>query len=354
MELDNEKLLLEAVRSGDKEAFKDLVHPLITRAYRTAFAILRSSHLAEEALQNSLIELYKTIMTGKEIHNLHGWFSRLIAKRSLDLLRHENLSRKTIATIAIPVDRSKLLHNRVIQPNQALPITPSDPDIQELKLEKLTVQPITMNAIIAVKEGWSLDFPMYQEDSPYFHDDKGNKYPYNPGGPVLMMDQNKLQLPFSSSVFFDEGADNLKLHIGTVQVSEQHPSGSFDLSINDSFPKTVRFKNKQFVIESAESHDGYLFLKIKKERPEQTRLDGVRFVIEDYFEQLKNNKNLGDQLDTLRVKLDIAGWETTVNGWKRPYLELYIPAPKQDHFHISLQRIYDPITVNKDFPVTLK
>jgi RNA polymerase sigma factor (sigma-70 family) len=90
MELENQQHLLEAVRSGDKEAFKDLVHPLIARAYRTALAIVRSSHLAEEAVQNSLIELYKTIIAGKEIHNLHGWFSRLIANRSLDLLRHES------------------------------------------------------------------------------------------------------------------------------------------------------------------------------------------------------------------------------------------------------------------------
>jgi hypothetical protein len=262
-------------------------------------------------------------------------------------------NRETIGTIAIPVDRTKLLHNNVKQLNQALSIAPSDPDIQELQLEKLTIQPTTMNAIIAVKEGYSLNFPMYKEESPYFYDDKGNKFPYNPGGPVLTMEHNKLQLPFSSSAFFDKGTDNLKLHIGTVLVSEQDPSGSFELSIKDSFPKTVQFKNKQIVIESADSHDGYLFLKIKKDNPEQTKLDGVRFVIEDYFEQLKNNQDLRDQLDKLRVKLDIDGWESTVNGWKRPYLELYIPAPKQDHFHISLQRIYDPIAVNKDFTVKL-
>jgi RNA polymerase sigma factor (sigma-70 family) len=94
LKLENEQHLLEAVRSGDKEAFKDLVYPLIAQAYRTALAILKSSHLAEEAVQNSLIELYKTIMGDKKIHNLYGWFSRLIANRSLDLIRHESRHNK--------------------------------------------------------------------------------------------------------------------------------------------------------------------------------------------------------------------------------------------------------------------
>lgn len=89
MEQDNEGLILEAVRGGDKEAFRELVNPIIPRAYRIALTILRSSHLAEEAVQNALIELYRTIMAGKEIRNILGWFSRLITNRSIDLLRQE-------------------------------------------------------------------------------------------------------------------------------------------------------------------------------------------------------------------------------------------------------------------------
>ncbi|MDF2714072.1 MAG: polymerase sigma factor [Paenibacillus sp.] len=93
MESHNEQLLLEAIRNGDKRAFQDLVHPMIGCAYQTSYMIVRSPHLAEEAVQNSMIELYKTIMAGKEIRHVRGWFNRLLAHRSLDLIRQENRHR---------------------------------------------------------------------------------------------------------------------------------------------------------------------------------------------------------------------------------------------------------------------
>ncbi|MBP1155658.1 MULTISPECIES: RNA polymerase sigma factor [unclassified Paenibacillus] len=90
MDRNNEQHLLEAIRSGDKEAFGTLVEPLIARAYRTSVAILKSPHLAEEAMQNALIESYTTITKGKEIRHFRGWFSRVIANRAMDLVRQEN------------------------------------------------------------------------------------------------------------------------------------------------------------------------------------------------------------------------------------------------------------------------
>ncbi|NTZ16106.1 hypothetical protein EXW96_00440 [Paenibacillus sp. JMULE4] len=90
MESQSEHRLLEEIRSGKKEAFAKLVEPLIPKAYHTALAILRSPHLAEEAVQNAMIEAYQSIKAGKEIRHFNGWFSRVIANRALDLVRKEN------------------------------------------------------------------------------------------------------------------------------------------------------------------------------------------------------------------------------------------------------------------------
>ncbi|GAB2690841.1 RNA polymerase sigma factor [Paenibacillus thermoaerophilus] len=90
MESENELRIMEDIRRGRKEAFAELVDPLIARAYHTALAILRSPHLAEEAVQNALIEAYQTIRSGKEIRRFRGWFSRVIANRALDLARQES------------------------------------------------------------------------------------------------------------------------------------------------------------------------------------------------------------------------------------------------------------------------
>lgn len=58
--------------------------------------MLQSKPLAEEAVQNALIELYSTIVSGKEIKRLHGWFSRLLANRAVDIARKEQGNKITV------------------------------------------------------------------------------------------------------------------------------------------------------------------------------------------------------------------------------------------------------------------
>jgi len=96
MEWEAEQRLMEDIRRGNKEAFRTLVNPLIPKAYRTAYMMLQSKPLAEEAVQNSLIELYSTIMSGKEIIRLHGWFNRLLAHRAVDIARKEQGYKQTV------------------------------------------------------------------------------------------------------------------------------------------------------------------------------------------------------------------------------------------------------------------
>ncbi|MCM3039594.1 RNA polymerase sigma factor [Paenibacillus motobuensis] len=89
MEVENEQWLMDEIRQGNKDAFRTLVDPLIPKAYRTAYLMLQSKPLAEEAVQNALIELYSSIVCGKEINRLNGWFSRLLAHRAVDIARKE-------------------------------------------------------------------------------------------------------------------------------------------------------------------------------------------------------------------------------------------------------------------------
>ncbi|WP_409344762.1 RNA polymerase sigma factor [Paenibacillus sp. MBLB4367] len=89
MDLENERRLLEEIRRGNQESFRTLVNPLIAKAYRSALTILGSAQLAEDAVQNALIESYSMIMSGREIRHFQGWFSRVIAHRALDTARKE-------------------------------------------------------------------------------------------------------------------------------------------------------------------------------------------------------------------------------------------------------------------------
>ncbi|WP_152394315.1 RNA polymerase sigma factor [Paenibacillus guangzhouensis] len=64
--MESEERLFELCRKGDKDAFFKLVEPLLSRVYSTSAAILRSNHLAEDAVQNTLNEAYQAIIKGKK------------------------------------------------------------------------------------------------------------------------------------------------------------------------------------------------------------------------------------------------------------------------------------------------
>lgn len=82
------ELMLE-FQKGNKEAFYQLVEPHLKKAYRTAFTILHSHFEAEDAVQNSLLEVYQNLTVQKEIYQFGGWFHRLVVHRSLDLCRRK-------------------------------------------------------------------------------------------------------------------------------------------------------------------------------------------------------------------------------------------------------------------------
>lgn len=85
--MQDEQEWMKQCRDGDRDAFYKLVEPLLNRVYSTSAAILRSSHLAEDAVQNALIEAYQAIMNGKDIRNFASWFKQVAAMRAMDLAR---------------------------------------------------------------------------------------------------------------------------------------------------------------------------------------------------------------------------------------------------------------------------
>lgn len=85
--MEHEERLIVRCRSGDQDAFYQLVEPLLGRAYNASVAILHQTQLAEDAVQNALLEAYEAIMNGKPIRNFQAWFHHLTACRAMDLAR---------------------------------------------------------------------------------------------------------------------------------------------------------------------------------------------------------------------------------------------------------------------------
>ncbi|WP_019533830.1 DUF4179 domain-containing protein [Paenibacillus ginsengihumi] len=264
---------------------------------------------------------------------------------------------REIGTIKVPVTPDKLLHNRVLEPQLAMPT--ADPELTELSWEKLTIQPTTMNVVLKAPEGWEYDFPRDEETAPYLKDDQGNVYMYDPSGPALLFDEaGKQQLPFSSSVYFNPDVRSLTLHIGEMTISEAKPSLETKLDLSGGFPQAIRFKGEDIVVEGAEYlPEGYLHLKIGKLEPEQTKLSGVSFKIAERekfagTEPEAYNASIRKQSED-RKALGISAFGIAEGSREQPQLDVYLPAPKRDSYTLLLSRTNDRIAVNKDYTIPL-
>ena len=93
--MSDEQKLITRIRAGNGEAFSLLVDSLLSSAYRTAYLILGSRELAEDAVQIALEDCYLSIMREVEIRNFKAWFYRLVYTRSIDVYRKQKRNQFT-------------------------------------------------------------------------------------------------------------------------------------------------------------------------------------------------------------------------------------------------------------------
>ncbi len=79
--------LVERARSGDREAFTELVERHRGIAAAKAFGILGDVHLTADALQEAFLKAWQRILTLREPERFSGWFLAIVQRSSLDLSR---------------------------------------------------------------------------------------------------------------------------------------------------------------------------------------------------------------------------------------------------------------------------
>jgi RNA polymerase sigma-70 factor (ECF subfamily) len=85
----NELDLIRRCKAGDMQAYDSLIRPYLTMAFRTAALITHDHHLAQDAVQNALIEVYRTLDRFQESKSssFRSWFYKIVVFRSLNMLR---------------------------------------------------------------------------------------------------------------------------------------------------------------------------------------------------------------------------------------------------------------------------
>jgi RNA polymerase sigma-70 factor, ECF subfamily len=95
--------LVERARSGDQEAFADLVHQVSDHLFGVARRILRDPELSEDVLQNALVTMWRKLPHLREPDRFEAWAYRILVNACYaDAPRN----RRWAATVrVIPVDR---------------------------------------------------------------------------------------------------------------------------------------------------------------------------------------------------------------------------------------------------------
>ncbi|KPV60431.1 hypothetical protein QJ48_05770 [Paenibacillus sp. A3] len=271
--------------------------------------------------------------------------------------------------LSVPFDKSQWREDLIVPLRQQVEVA-GDSDLPSFTLDQIKITPTNTHLDVKIQQGANhyLEFRQTGDNEnklqPYLTDDKGNKYPLKVDNVQKMYDSlarpgdwdgNKME--FMSSPYFDPSVKRLTLHLNGFQLTEKTPSASFTLSPGEKLPKTVRFKDKQFTIVGTSYKKGYLWLKIKKDRPEDVRL-GVQFGIprdlgQAYQEKIKNTPELKELYEPRPGVALIDG----VARSERPeedYFEAGIMTPEQDSYEITMLRNANPIPLKKEITFEIR
>lgn len=97
----NEKRLFKAAKSGNADAFGTLYALYAQELYRYAYAILRDSHTAEDAVQEACIKVYTNIQNIRKPDAVKAYFFKTLQNTAKTLLRRGAF---TVCGAEIPED----------------------------------------------------------------------------------------------------------------------------------------------------------------------------------------------------------------------------------------------------------
>lgn len=85
--------VIDAVRAGDRNAFRTLVERYQTRALRLALRILRDEDAARDAVQDAFVKAYNNLGKFEKRSAFFTWLYRLVKNQCLDMLRRDHSDR---------------------------------------------------------------------------------------------------------------------------------------------------------------------------------------------------------------------------------------------------------------------
>ena len=85
--------VIDAIRAGDRNAFRVLVERYQARAFRLALRILRDEDAARDAVQDAFVKAYNNLGKFEKRSAFFTWLYRLVKNQCLDMLRRDRSDR---------------------------------------------------------------------------------------------------------------------------------------------------------------------------------------------------------------------------------------------------------------------
>lgn len=108
--------LVERARSGDRQAFTDLVHQVSDVLFGIARRILRDPELAEDVLQNALVTIWRKLPHLRDVDRFDGWAFRILVNACYAVAPRNRQWTATIRVLPLeradPADDYQSIHDR--------------------------------------------------------------------------------------------------------------------------------------------------------------------------------------------------------------------------------------------------
>ena len=90
----NEQELIEQLRQGNEPAFRWLVENYRNRVFHTMLNILQDAQEAEDAAQETFIQVFESVGAFKQESSLSTWIYRIAVRKALDKIRRRKTRQK--------------------------------------------------------------------------------------------------------------------------------------------------------------------------------------------------------------------------------------------------------------------
>jgi len=92
--------VIEQARSGDRDAYEQLAREAAHRLYPVAFRILRDRDMADDALQRSLVTIWKELPKLRDSTKFEAWSYRVVVRFCSDELRRRGRTTREVTELA--------------------------------------------------------------------------------------------------------------------------------------------------------------------------------------------------------------------------------------------------------------